>query len=77
MKRHTITCPHHDLTITPEGTTCDSCGEGIDLAPTCADCIRNRATGYGPSHNGSPRCRMRTSIAAGGNCSHCTCNACF
>jgi hypothetical protein len=31
MKRHTITCPHHDLTITPEGTTCDSCGEGIDL----------------------------------------------
>lgn len=29
------------------------------------------------SHNGSPLCRMRKSIASGGTVAHCTCSACF
>lgn len=32
---------------------------------------------WGPSHDGSPLCRMGTSIASGGTKAYCTCVACF
>lgn len=40
-------------------------------------CARCQLGGFGPDHDGSPRCRMGTSIAAGGIQAHCTCGACF
>ena len=43
----------------------------------CGKCRANIVHGGGPSHYGSSMCRMRTSIASGGNRSHCTCRACF
>jgi hypothetical protein len=43
----------------------------------CEKCRANIVHGGGPSHYGSSMCRMRTSIASGGNRSHCTCRACF
>lgn len=43
----------------------------------CRDCRSNLIHGFGPSHNGSSYCRMRTSLASGGHRSHCTCRACF
>jgi len=50
--------------------------DGFD--PDCPDCSRftvyNRAH---PSHRGSPRCRVKRSIASGGTTPHCTCEACF
>ena len=43
----------------------------------CKQCRAGLIDSFGPSHNGSSMCRMRTSIASGGNRSHCTCRACF
>lgn len=48
-------------------------GELID----CDECAHWNTLGQGPSHDGSRLCRMKTSIAAGGTVSHCTCAACF
>lgn len=46
--------------------------------PDCETCrqIREVYEGYGPSHDGSSRCRCG-SIASGGTKAHCTCRACF
>jgi hypothetical protein len=43
----------------------------------CEKCRANIIDPRSPSHDGSSLCRMRTSIASGGNRSHCTCRACF
>lgn len=41
---------------------------------TCEDI--EEMGGFGPSHNGSPRCESG-SIASGGTRAHCTCDTCF
>lgn len=41
----------------------------------CARC-ESDAPG-GPDHHGSRACRMRSSIASGGNIAHCSCAGCF
>ncbi len=61
---------------------CRDCGIGCarpdEREPEpCAECAHYRELGFGPSHDGSPRCRMGASPASGGNTPHCTCNACF
>ena len=70
--------------VTPvtEAFVCDACAnardapvEAVDAAcPTC-DEIEQRG-GFGPSHDGSPRCASG-SIAAGGTHAHCACDVCF
>jgi len=42
--------------------------------PDCPDC---QSPFVRSTHEGSPKCRNRTSIAAGGTKAHCTCVACF
>jgi hypothetical protein len=44
---------------------------------TCPGCDAvKRAGGFGPSHNGSARCRSG-SIASGGSRAHCSCSVCW
>jgi hypothetical protein len=43
---------------------------------TCAECERQAAGSFGPSHLGSKRCESG-SLASGGPKVHCTCEACF
>ena len=64
-----------DMTINPfiEGTKYHGWFEEKD----CKRCRSNLINGMGPSHKGSSFCRMNTSLASGGNRSHCTCRACF
>ena len=50
---------------------------GAVAEAACVTCRAIAISGMGPSHNGSRLCRMRTSIASGGDRSHCTCAACF
>ncbi len=52
-------------------------GQSNDLStcPTCEE-IRTEHKGFGPSHNGSPRCESG-SIASGGQNAHCSCDTCF
>jgi len=47
-------------------------------APPCPTCveIREKRNGFGPTHDGSPRCESG-SIASGGRVAHCTCDVCF
>lgn len=42
----------------------------------CKTCERQKGK-YGPEHNGSSMCLMGSSIAAGGDRAHCTCDFCF
>lgn len=41
----------------------------------CATC-EQIGDGFGPSHDGSPRCESG-SLASGGTHAHCTCDTCF
>lgn len=45
--------------------------------PDCPSCQNQAKSMYGPSHDGSPLCRDRQSIASGGQRAHCGCVACF
>ena len=51
--------------------------EASEAFPGVIPCARCQLGGFGPDHDGSARCRMGTSIAAGGVQAHCTCGACF
>ena len=63
---------------------------GFDTIMACKDCYAEEqkfvgicksytksSGGWGPSRDGSPLCRMGTSIASGGTKAYCTCAACF